>query len=305
MQTYLIALSSLAFVFCSVNAETKFLIYRNGNLTYHSDDKVKQTVKKALHDILTADPYFHASVSLRPGPDTSSQQWFVTLLRQDCYQSEDFKLEVEGDHVISIERGVNDSDGVEKICGNCPDSSVEFLVSYLEDALFPGAIEHGWGTYSMALGQGVKTALLIGVNETKQAVLDYLSCPKLKAWGRIGHGSNGSISLNNYKDKITAEDLSAMGSLIKGRVYIFNSCLCHNEPFEPAMIKAGAYFYAGGDISLAGKKEGVFSSFFKKAISSKMELTKAMKDAVTENNYPNAWGFSGTGNAPYYLKFGQ
>lgn len=35
-----------------------------------------------------------------------------------------------------------------------------------------------------------------------------------------------------------------------------------------------------------------------------MELTQAMDEAISENNYPNAWGYSGDGSAPYYLEFG-
>jgi hypothetical protein len=36
-----------------------------------------------------------------------------------------------------------------------------------------------------------------------------------------------------------------------------------------------------------------------------VELAQAMDEAVKENNYPNAWGYSGSGPAPYYLVFGQ
>lgn len=269
-----------------------------------SDKKIEQMVSDALNLDKSTAPYYRSLVNVYARDSREDTYFVVYLYRSDSYTVTSFLLEVKDSRVVTVMTGYVEESREEDVCGTCPDQTVEVLISYLEDALFPGAIQHGQKAYTDALAAGKKVALLIGIAETKSAVTNYLTCPKLRIWGRIGHGSTSTIQLND-RTNFTTSDISKNAQYINGKTFVFNSCLCHNDPFEPAMKSAGAYFFAAGDISLSGGREGVFSSFCKKAIAGKMELTQAMTQAVSENNYPNAWGYSGAGQAPYYLTFGQ
>ena len=292
------------FVSALSTAEITYTINCKDDALRMSDNTVEQLVSEALGLQKDNVPYYRATVNVYTR-DNSVADYFVTyLFRSDSYTSEVYRLDIEESKVVAVIPDYVEESSDEELCGACPDPGVEVLISYIEDALFPGSIQHGWGTYQMALGEGLTTELLIGHRETKSAVVNFLACPKLKVWGRIGHGTKNGITFNDYQGSLTASDIARMADDIKGKTFIFNSCLCHNPPFELAMIDAGAYFFAAGDISLSGGKEGVFSSFFTKAIKQKKELTQAMDEAIQENNYPNAWGYSGAEQPPYYLTFG-
>jgi hypothetical protein len=285
-------------------AEMRFIINYKDNTPKVDGKTVERITAEALNSYITASPHFQAVVTVHAKQTPDEQYWIVTLYRSDCYLVSDYRLDLKDLEVVAITPDCYEQENDKEVCGTCPDPTVEIVISYIEDALFPGAIQHGWGTWSMAQAAGLKAALVIGYNESKQTMLNYLACPKLTAWGRIGHGSKDAIQMNDYKGRISASELAGLSNVIKGKTLIFNSCLCHNDPFEPAMKAAGVYFFAAGDISLSGGKEGVFSSFFNKAIKNKMELEQAMKQAISDNNYPNAWGYSGANAGPYHLQFG-
>jgi hypothetical protein len=287
-----------------LSAGIKFGINYNDDTRHISENTVVQLTSDAL-DLENNDAlYFRATVNVYSGDGVDKDYFVVYLFRSDSYLAEVYRLDIDGSKVAGVIQDYVEESSDEELCGTCPDPDVEVLISYIEDALFPGSIQHGWGTYQMALGEGLNTVLLIGHRETKSKVLNYLACPKLEVWGRIGHGTKNGVTFNDYQGSLTANDVEKIADDIEGKTFIFNSCLLHNPPFEPAMIDAGAYFFAGGDISLSGGKEAVFSKFFTKAIKQKMELTKAMDEAISETNYHNAWGYSGNGGPPYYLTFG-
>ena len=304
MRTFMVGFFIVIFMCALALAGIRYdVIYKN-DTPGMSEKAVEEIISSALSLNEESAPYFQATVEVYTKAGGDEDYFVVTLFRSDCYLATVYRLDYRDAEIVAVISDYVEENHEEELCGTCPDPEVEVLISYIEDALFPGSIQHGWGTYQMALGEGLNTVLLIGHRETKSAVIDYLACPKLKVWGRIGHGTENSITFNDYQGKLTTSDLASLSGDINGKTFIFNSCLCHNPPFEPAMMDAGAYFFAGGDISLSGGKEGVFSSFFTKAIKQEMELTQAMDEAVSENNYPNAWGYSGDGSAPYYLEFG-
>ena len=304
MKTFVKSLLIIIFVSALSTAGITYSINCKDDALRMSDNTVEKLVSNSLGLEEDNAPYYRATVNVYTR-DNGVADYFVTyLFRSDSYTAEVHRLDIEDTKVVAVTPDYIEESSDEELCGSCPNPEVEVLISYIEDALFPGSIQHGWGTYQMALGEGLTTELLIGHRETKSAVVNFLACPKLKVWGRIGHGTKNGITFNDYQGSLTSNDVARMADDIKGKTFIFNSCLCHNPPFEPAMIDAGAYFYAAGDISLSGGKEGVLSSFFTKAIKQKKELTQAMDEAISENNYPNAWGYSGAGQPPYYLTFG-
>jgi hypothetical protein len=269
-----------------------------------SEKAIELLIRDALNLDKSTIPYYRSTVNAYFFKDGAANYLVVYLYRLDCYSVSVYRLDLKDSQVVAITPDYIEESTDKEPCGTCPDPTVEALFSYINDASFPGATVHGWKAYADALAAGVKSVILIGFAETKTAVTNYLTCPKLKVWGRIGHGSVNQIQLSDNSSSFTTSDISKLASYIKGKTFIFNSCHCHNPPFETAMLSAGAYFFAGGNIALSGgntNREVVYSEFFKKAIAGKMELTKAMDQAVAENNYPNAWGYSGAGPAPYYL----
>jgi len=286
-------------------AEIKFTVIHESNTPRITDNAVVRLVNKALNLNKTTIPYYRSTVSIYALTTGEIDHCVVYLFRSDTYTAECYRLDIRGDRVTKITEDYDEpEDPDEELCGTCPDPEVEALFSYIADACFPGAFLYGNQAYQDAMAAGVKAVILHGMQETKQAVLDYLSCPKLITWGRIGHGMKTHINLSDNSGSISSTEVSQMADKINGRVFIFNSCWCHNDPFESAMIGAGAYFFAGGDIALSGGntgKEEVFAKFYKKAIAGEKELEQSMEEAIAEVNYPDAWGWSGAGPGPYYM----
>lgn len=289
------------FLFFSAHGSVEYhFVYKQNEISIRQE-KLQKTVESALNLSDKETPYYRAVVAVYASEITYADYLVVDLYRKDSYLIEPVRLDLKGDSVIAITYDYYEVEEPDPIaCYTCPDPEVEFVISYIEDALFPGAIEHGWGTWSKMTTQwGIKCALVIGLNENKQTMLNYLSCPKLVGWGRIGHGLRDCIKFNQWTEKLTAEEVVQYKDILKDKIFIFNSCLAHNDPFESAMMEAGVKFFGAGDISLSGKKEFVFSNFFTNAIQNNMELSAAMQQA--QLNYPNAWGWSSPTSGSLYF----
>ncbi len=287
--------------FISAEASVKFHFVYKQNEISNREAYFQNIVKTALKLDNEETLYYQAVVKVYATEQNYADYLVADLYRKDCYLIEPVRLDLKGDSVIAITYDYVEEVEPEPIpCNACPDPEVEFVISYIEDALFPGAIEHGWGTWAKMTTQwGINAALVIGINETKETMLGYLSCPKLVGWGRIGHGLKDAIQFNKWTQKLTANEVIQYKDLLKDKIFIFNSCLSHNDPFESAMMEAGVKFFAAGDISLSGKKEFVFSEFFINAIQSNMELSNAMQQAQID--YPDAWGWSSPKNGQLYF----
>lgn len=285
----------------SVQASVKFHFVYKQNEISNRQNNLQKVVEEALNLNDEKTLYYRAVVKVYASEQKYADYLVADLYRKDCYLIEPVRLDLKGDSVIAITYDYTENEEPDPLpCYTCPDPEVEYVISYIEDALFPGAIEHGWGTWAKMTTQwGMNAALVIGLNETKQTMLNWLSCPKLIGWGRIGHGLKDCIKFNKWTESLTAQEVVQLKDILQGKIFIFNSCLAHNDPFESAMMEAGVKFFAAGDISLSGKKEFVFSEFFNNAIPGQMELSNAMQDAQV--NYPNAWGWSSPKSGPLYF----
>jgi hypothetical protein len=147
-----------------------------------------------------------------------------------------------------------------------------------------------------ARAAGYRCRTLIGGQATVAAYRAYLRhCPRLKAFGNIGHGNPQGILLHNHE----VLDFNWFNSLpntgLNNKVSYFNSCKVHNPPLETSIMNAGARTYIGGNVNLGiGTSEEVFKCFWQDALVNK----KAMKPSVVDceqNNYPStgAHGLSG------------
>lgn len=297
-----IFLAAIFSLFLTTSANIRFHFVYKQNEPIKLEQKFKEIVTSSFNLKDESTPYYKAVIKVYASEFDYADYLVVDLYRKDSYLIEVVRLDLKDNKVIAITNDYDEPEDTRQIpCGTCPDPEVEFVISYIEDALFPGAIEHGWGTWAKMTTQwGINAALVIGINETKQTMLNYLSCPKLVGWGRIGHGLKDKIQFNQWTEKLTADEVIQYKDILKGKIFIFNSCLSHNDPFESAMMEAGVKFFAAGDISLSGKKEFVFSEFFINAIQNEMELGAAMQKA--QLNYPNAWGWSSPSSGPLYFK---
>jgi len=305
-RTLILVLIIVLFLITAATAAIKFTVNHKSNIPRITDDAVVHLVDGALNLNKSTVPYYRSTVNIYAIATGEIDHCVVYLFRSDTYTTECYRLDVSGDTVTKITLDYYEPEDTDEqeLCGTCPDSTVEALFSYIAEGFFPGAFLYGNQAYNDAMAAGVKAVILHGVQETKQTVLNYLACPKLVTWGRIGHGMKTHINLSDNSGSISATEITQMADQIKDRVFVFNSCWCHNDPFESAMIGAGVRFFAGGDIALSGGntgKEAVFARFYKKAIAGKKELEESLQEAITETDYPNAWGWSGANPGPYYM----
>lgn len=268
-----------------------------------SDQALAGMINNALNLDNGQVVYNSALVKLYNDAAAGQEYAVVFLYQPDSYLVTVFRLNIRESKVVSvIPDYVEDDPAGREVCSTCPDPEVQVVIAYLDNPSYPGAKTHGVKAFVTCTTAHVKSVLLVGAKENKQTIKNYLACPKFKVWGRIGHGNTSMIQLCDGSS-FTTSDINSLAANIKGRSFVFNSCLCHNSPFEPAMMNAGAYFYAAGDISLSGGKEGVFSAWVKKVVAENKALDLAMDEATTENNYPRAWGYSGKGTKPWKIDF--
>ncbi len=219
----------------------------------------------------------------------------VYLFRSDIYLGLCYRLELDNAKVVAvIEDYVEETDHTVE-CYTCPDPDIVALFStcITEFQSAKPAIEYAG---QIAEGYGLKTKTLFYGDENPTTIKNYLSCPRLKIWGRVGHGNTQLIMLSG--GSLTSTDFQNLGPYIRGRIMIFNSCLVHNNPFEPTMMSEGTYFFAGGDQNLkVVVSENVFKAFIRKAIQEEKELNQAFTEAEAEVGY-YAYGWSGDPSGP-------
>ncbi len=120
--------------------------------------------------------------------------------------------------------------------------------------------------------------------ETKTSILKYLSCPKLRLWGRVGQAGNTGIILGD-KTTLTVSDFNAMGpeGLKDVIIILCESYIPANSPLKEAIINAGACFYAAQDApDMTNKSTAVFREFIQKAVDDSMEMCQAFEEAGHE-----------------------
>jgi outer membrane lipoprotein-sorting protein len=141
--------------------------------------------------------------------------------------------------------------------GTCPDESVEIVLSTCCTSI-PTAVEGINYSYNAAVSAGYSTVKLLGSQENTTDIDHWLSCPNLKYWGRIGHGSSTGILLYDGTLSYTYFNSLPAGAL-QGKSLYFNSCQVFNDPLKSSILNKDAYKYVGGICSLLiGPSEEVF-----------------------------------------------
>jgi hypothetical protein len=180
----------------------------------------------------------------------------------------------------------------------CPDNTVQAVFATPADDI-ASAVEGVEQACITAENAGLKCKNLIGDQASVAAYKAYLTfCPKLKAFGNIGHGNTNGIILANNEVLDHGWFNALNDTTMDGIVTYFNSCQVHNNPLDPAIMSAGTRTFIGGDINLGiGTSEEVFKCFWEEVLVNKRRMGTAL-ELCEQNEYPltGAHGISGDEN---------
>jgi hypothetical protein len=181
----------------------------------------------------------------------------------------------------------------------CPDESVEMVFSTCETSI-PTAMAGVNKAVEIAESQGYKVERLLGSQENTTAIKNWLACDNLIMFGRIGHGSETGIMLDDGMLNYTYfQNLSS--TALNDKVLYFNSCEVHNDPLEPAIFDAGVQKFIGGDVLLEmGTSEEVFKCFMDDVIVDNAAMTTTLSSCESAH-YPQTGAHGISGNGSDYL----
>jgi hypothetical protein len=178
---------------------------------------------------------------------------------------------------------------------HCPDPTVQFIaLSTSGDGMRADVTKE---VASAAQSHNLKTVLLLGDQATREAYLNYMSCPALL--GNFYDGDGDPSSIEAIDGSIGADDFS--GVMKEGfRLKVFNlwvACQSYNDPLLASVQKdAKAKKYAAGISDLAdGPSDDAAKCAMEAAIEGK-PMTAASKDCYDQHDdSSDQWGFGGDG----------
>jgi PKD repeat protein len=180
-------------------------------------------------------------------------RFMLVGLHQDTYSVEDYELIVDPDTYRLVKLNANydhtmdepESDWRDRAC---PDETIQFVVSTMETSI-SSAVECVDTNYTVITNKGYKAVKLLGNQETNTNIKNYLSCPNLKGWIRVGHGMTSYLVL--YDGNLSYTYFQGLPSnYLNCKIIYANSCQAHNSPFEPAVMNAGAQMFVAGNVDL-------------------------------------------------------
>ncbi len=150
--------------------------------------------------------------------------------------------------------------------GTCPDDSVEVLLSTCETGIST-AVSAINTSYNDAVSAGYTARKLMGSEENTTDIDNWLCCPNLIYWGRVGHGYTGGLVLDD--GNLTYSYFNSLGTnALQGKVLYFNSCEVFNDPLKSSILNKGAFKFIGGICSLyIGSSEEVFKCWNEKSFN--------------------------------------
>lgn len=176
----------------------------------------------------------------------------------------------------------------------CPDPSVEFVAATpVPD--YPTAKQYVDQVYQDASQHGYKSVELLGSDASVSNYQNYLSCPKLKGFFSIGHGSPNGILL--FDGDLGADQFSQMNKELKEHaVVLLNSCEVFNDPMKSDVIDGSdPQKYAGGiSTLLIGTSEPASACFWSHAFDGK-PMSQWLNSCATKIDPNDTWGIGGNG----------
>jgi hypothetical protein len=286
-----------------VAADVRFQINYSSDMPRAvSENRVESMVSQALD--FDEDEYFEARVLV------TDAHFDVVALRSDRYSADLFRLFVEDTVVTRVSEELYDdfyeepgeSDSEETGCPsesyNCPDPDVQVLLSAITE--FNTAWENGRAARDALQNAGVNVVYLEGRQEAKTTILNYLSCPNLVLWGRIGHGDQrGTLHLDDGSS-FSARDLNSARA--QDRVFPLNCCYVGNSSLSTAFMSSGAtYMSAGNNVPLmVGSSEPAWRGFVVSTVTDRTDLRSAWQTKQNHSSRDN-WALNIKSGGPHYI----
>jgi hypothetical protein len=251
LATLLSSLSLAAF------ADKPIKLIPNGqNSTAVPADKIINLVKKNVD--LSSASIASATVQVIYNKQNKPDHLLVYLLSAKSYSFTVTKINLNQDYrVTSIQSSyhLDKADLAQQIHIaakdiQCPDETIEIVSATPVDD-YPTAFAGVKNVYEEAVAYGYKATMLLGANATVENYVNYLSCPNLKGFLNIGHGSEGGIMLDD--GVLTSDEISQdLKDKLRKEVFVlFNSCEVFNNPLKSSLTEdAVAKKYSGGITAL-------------------------------------------------------
>jgi hypothetical protein len=135
----------------------------------------------------------------------------------------------------------------------CPDTSITFVISsynYSNDnrKIFSSPALDEIKRNATRAGFKVKT--LYDDEATSQNIINYLSCPNVKAYHDTGDGDDNGWE--TFDGLVSDQDIqNDLNGKLNDKIIYLNDCLVFNNPLQQAMVSAGASAYMGGITELS------------------------------------------------------
>jgi len=273
--------------------------YMNNASSRMSHETIQQIVSDALNPEGAPVTYYKADVNVYTNAAGIEDYFVVYLARSDIYLVDCYRLELEGSEVVSVIEDYVEEENTPDVCYTCPDPEVQalFSTSITEVTTAKEAIE-----YAAFISErvGLKTKTLLMGEQTSTNVGNYLSCPKMRIWGFVGHGNSNLIQVSGGQS-ITTTFFQALPNGLNDMTLVLNACDVHMAPFEQGVYSAGAYFFGGGDGKIESMySENVMKAFIRKVLDERMEMMQAGEEAEEDMQY-FLYGWSGDGSGPPYI----
>lgn len=264
-------------------------------------------VIKALQSELDVDQFNEGFCTIYSKQERQEEYIVVNLLRPNQYGITTYRLDLHENAIIRATPDYIEEEPLDpNVCGTCPDPELELVFAYITD--YPSSTQPAVDKVIAALKNAkVKYAVLKDAEESKQSILNYLACPKLVMWGRIGHGgSNGAIQFG-YKGKsgsLSTKDIttSPFKEVLKGRYFPFNCCYVggNKNTFGKGLISSGGiWMCAGNDVTIgAGSSEPVWANFMIDVCTKNTEVIATFNKYM--KNAKDKWAYQSQGSGPFY-----
>jgi hypothetical protein len=286
------------------NKNVKVDIFPSATKEYATYDQQaeKQITSIIQNKILPREKreYRSVKVKVKRKPDGKPKTLIAYMLRKDTYTSDAVKIEVNDNYevqkIVDDYVSEKDDDEGESKAGTAYDT-VDFVVgtAFSDYPTAKAAVE---AIYKMALAAGLKAKLLEGPDASVANYKNYLTS-SLRGFVNVGHGNVDHIVL--YDGTLDSNWLNSQGGKpIYPAVVYFNSCLVFNNPFQPAMMQAGARTFVGGITTLSiGPSEDVCTCFWSKELTQNVPMGQAIKDCELAK-YPTQGNHGICGDLNYF-----
>ncbi len=177
----------------------------------------------------------------------------------------------------------------------CPNPNVEFVAATSVPS-YPTAKQYVDEVYQSAKKHGYNTIELLGDEASTTNYENYLSCPKLKGFYNIGHGSPDGTLLSD--GMLGTDQFSQMHKELNERaVVVLNSCNVFMDPLKSAVIDGSDPQKYSGGIStlLIGTSEPASACFWEHAFDGK-PMTQWLNSCATKIDPEDTWGIGGNGS---------